>query len=110
MKSPLSLVLSATCILAGVAVAFIAYYACQPPVPDAKLRQVKLGMTSEAVRELLGPPTFIHSVTNDVGLGVPGTNWGAQWTYERNLPWRSSWVNVMLTNGSVSYIGRDRFP
>jgi len=63
-----------------------------------------------ALRELLGGPTSISVYTNDVAPGLAGTGWAEEWIYERNLPWSSTWVNIMLTNGSVSYIGGDRFP
>lgn len=107
MKWPIPLILIVAFILV---VAGIAYYISQPPVPDTKLRQVKLGMAGEAVRELLGPPTHIDSVSNNAALDVNGTNWASQWIYERELPWRTAWVYVMFTNGSVSRIRGDRFP
>ena len=110
MKRPLQLTLIVAFILVGVAVVGIAYYALQSPVPEAKLRQVKLGMSGEAVRKILGAPTSISVVTNEAALGVLGTHGGAQWTYMRDLPGRSVWVYVMFTNDSVTHIGRNRFP
>jgi hypothetical protein len=97
------------CLVLG-AVAFIAYYVSRPPVPEVKLRALQPGMSAGAVRELLGPPTTFLAYSNNAEMGLVGTNWAAEWIYSRDLPWSSTWVNVMLTNGSVSYVGRDRFP
>jgi hypothetical protein len=94
----------------GGAIAFTIYYTPRPPVPESKLRAVTLGMSDGAVRELLGPPTSIYSVSNDAALGLPGTNRDEQWIYERRLVWSSVWVNVHLTNGSVCRISGDSFP
>ena len=110
MKWPIRLILIVGFVLAGAAVVGIAYYASRPPVPDAKRRAVKSGMTAEAVRDLLGPPTSIHSYSNDAAMGVTGTNWASQWIYERRLPWSTAWVYVMFTNGSVTRVSGDSFP
>ena len=110
MKTPIQLVLIGAFIVAGAAVFGLAYYASRPPVPDAMLRAVKHGMAAEAVRELLGRPTSIDTYSNDVALGVAGTNWASQWIYERSLPWSTTWVYVSFTNGTVSRVSGDSFP
>lgn len=110
MKTPVQLILIGGFIFAGAAVVSLVSYTSRPPVPDARLKAVKLGMASQSVHELLGPPTNIQSYSNDAALGVTGANWASDWIYERRLPWSTAWVYVCFTNGWVSRISQDSFP
>jgi len=104
------LILIVAFFLIGAAAIGIAHYASQPPVPDARLRAVNLGMRVEEVSELLGRPTTIYSDSKDTTSSLTGTNLTSQWIYERKVLWSTAWVNVTFTNGSVSRISGDRFP
>lgn len=111
MKLPMQVILIVGFFLAGVVGFIVAYnYTFGPPVPDAKRRAVKPGMEAKAVRALLGPPTYVSSYSNNAAMGVTGTNWASEWTYERKRPWQTTWVYVLFTNDSVARVGGDSLP
>jgi hypothetical protein len=54
MKKPTIILLSVAVIILGAVGVSVVLYAFRPPVPHAKFRQVKPGMSAEAVRGILG--------------------------------------------------------
>jgi hypothetical protein len=81
--------------------------AFQSPVPSQKFVALKVGMTTNEVRQLLGEPTMARPSRN---FAFGGTNYlvGPEWTYTRLLTF--GYVNVSFTtNGIVDEFHREEF-